>query len=247
MELLKKFDRGLARVEGWITVGVLLMMVLMAGFQALVRNLTRFDVGWANEMLTDMEWADSTLRKGTMWLAFLGASLATYARKHIGIDILLRIAPARAKYTMRAASGILAGLITLGLTYSFSSAVVLNLTERPIEYELLGDEGSMHVCDASDAQINELDDFERPYIFCVMRGALGVLGIPAETPGAAFQLIVPIMLAVIGLRLFAQGVGAVMLLMQGQAAIDRAEAEERAAEQAQNESVTNIDGHGGEL
>ena len=52
-----------------------------------VRNLTRFDIAWANEMLTEMEWADSLLRKGTLWLAFLGASLATHTPKHINIDI----------------------------------------------------------------------------------------------------------------------------------------------------------------
>jgi hypothetical protein len=152
----------------------------MAGFQALARNLTRFDVPWANEMLTDMDWADSLLRKGTLWLAFLGASLATHRHKHIGIDILLRIAPAKAKYVMTAMSSVLAGVIAVGLTASFSQAVYLNLTERPIEYELLGDDGeSLHVCDATDAQMDALEGVERPPFFCILRAGLATIGIPA--------------------------------------------------------------------
>src|SRR4051794_29642438 len=102
MEFLRRLDRGWAKGEGYLTVATLLLMVLVAGFAALIRNLTRFDIAWANEMLTNMDWADSLLRKATMWLAFLGASLATYHRKHIGIDVLLMLAPKRAKYGLLA-------------------------------------------------------------------------------------------------------------------------------------------------
>ena len=239
MELLRRFDRGWARFEGWLTVGVLLLMVLTAGFQAFIRNLTRFDVQCANTILTDMEWADSLLRKGTLWLAFLGASLATHKRKHIGIDILLRIAPARAKYGMLALSGVLAGIISFGLVISFSQAVYLNLTERPIEYELLGDDGSMHVCDATAEQLAALEDLERPVLFCAMRGALAALSIPAETPGAAFQLIVPVMFFAMAVRLIAQGVGATGIFFGGPAAVAAAEAEERARIEAQREDLDN--------
>ena len=123
---------------------------------------------------------------------------------------------------MLALSGLMAGVISIGLTISFSSAVHLNLTERPIEYEMLGEDGSMHVCDASDAQVAALEDFERPVMFCVLRSLLGSVGVPAETPGAAFQLIVPVMFAAIALRLLAQGVGASMIILGGPAALSRA-------------------------
>ena len=241
MEFLKKMDRGWARFEGWLTVGVLLLMVVVAGFQAFVRNLTRFDVEWASVMLTDMDWADSLLRKGTMWLAFLGASLATAAHKHINIDVIHRIVPARAKYIMLACSGVLAGIITLGLVYSFSSAVALNLGERPMEYEMLGDSGPIHVCDATAEQLQTLEGFEFPGTFCVFRSALRIIGIRTETPGAAFQLIVPIMLVVMAMRMIAYGIGAAMLLARGPAAIEQAEAELRAREQARNEQTGSLE------
>lgn len=241
MEFLKRLDRGWARFEGWITVAVLLLMVVTAGGQALVRNLTRFDIAWANQMLTDMDWADSLLRKGTMWLAFLGASLATEAHKHIGIDVIHRIVPARVKYIMLSVSGVLSGLITFGLVYSFSRAVGLNLAERPVEYEMLGANGPIHSCDATQAQLAALEGFDAPGAFCVFRSALGSIGLNTETPGAAFQLIVPAMLFVMAVRMVAKGIGSGLLVLEGPAAIERAEAEERVREQAKNDAAASLE------
>jgi hypothetical protein len=211
-----------------LTVGVLLSMVFVASFSAGIRNLTRFDLQWANALLTDMEWADSFLRKGTMWLAFLGASQATYYRKHISIDVLTRIAPLRQRYMMHAAAGVIAGIITFALSYSLASAVKLNLTERPIEYEVLGDSGGIHVCDAKEAQLKDLEGVEVPHIFCGVRAVLNAIGVPAETPGAAFQIIVPFMFFVIGCRFLGLGIGAGLAVMQGEEALNRLEAEEHA-------------------
>lgn len=226
MEFFRRLDRKWARWEGWVTVGVLLSMVFVASFAAGIRNLTRFDIHWANELLTDMEWADSYLRKATMVLAFLGASQATHFRKNINIDVLLRIAPLKPKYVMLSISGIVGGLITLALAYSLASAVSLNLKERPIEYELLGDNGSMHVCDATDQQLAQLEGVERPSIFCASRAVLNAFGIPAETPAASFQIVVPILFMVIGFRFLGYGIGAGIAVAQGPGALERLEQEE---------------------
>lgn len=228
MEFFRRLDRGWARWEGWLTVGVLLSMVFVAGFSAGVRNLTRFDVQWANDLLSDMEWADSFLRKATMMLAFLGASQATFYRKNINIDVLLRIAPLKQRYVMHAIAGVAGGLITMALAYSLAAAVALNLAERPIEYELLGDQGSMHVCDATPQQLSQLEGVERPLIFCGFRSALQLIGITPETPGAAFQIIVPLLFVIIGVRYIGLGIGAAVAVKQGQEALERAEAEEHA-------------------
>jgi TRAP-type C4-dicarboxylate transport system permease small subunit len=211
-----------------LTVGVLLSMVFVASFSAGIRNLTRFDIQWANALLTDMEWADSFLRKATMWLAFLGASQATYYRKHISIDVITRIAPLKQRYMMHAASGVVAGFITLALAFSLASAVKLNLNERPIEYEMLGDGGSMHICDATPAQLKDLEGVDRPSIFCGFRSVLNAIGVPAETPGAAFQIVVPFMFLIMSLRFFGIGIGSAIAVTQGEEAMNRLEAEEHA-------------------
>jgi hypothetical protein len=133
-------------------------------------------------------------------------------------------------------------LITLGMTYSFSSAVYLNLTERPVEYEMLSPEGkSMHICDGADADIAKLEGVEKPTMFCMMRSALGAVGIPAETPGAAFQLIVPIMLFVMGIRLLGHSVHYVNVVFGGPEAIAQAEKEEHDRMMAQQASVSGTE------
>ena len=225
MQILRRIDRIWARGEGGLTVIVLIMMVLVAGFQAFVRNMTRFDLKWAADMLYDMEWADSFLRKGTMWLAFLGASMATYYGKHIGIDVLVRFLPLRKAYAVRGIANLAASIICAGMVFAFSSAVYLNLTERPLEYELLGDKGSLHVCDASAEEIKQVE-MDRPGIFCAFRSVLNAISVPAETPGAAFQLIVPVMLFAIAIRLFAQGINCFIILAGGDSAIAAAEADQ---------------------
>jgi TRAP-type C4-dicarboxylate transport system permease small subunit len=226
MEFFRRLDRAWARGEGVVTLAVLLAMVFVAGFSATVRNLTRFDVHWANEMLTNMEWADSFLRKGTMWLAFLGASQATYYRKHISIDVLTRIAPIKQRYMMHAAAGFITGAITFGLAYSLASAVAINLKERPLEYEILGNDGAMHVCDATPAQLKDLEGVERPSTFCAVRSVLHAFSIPAETPGAVFQLFVPFMFFIIGVRFTGLGIGAARAVIKGDEAMKLLEAEE---------------------
>lgn len=234
---LERIDRAWARFEGWLTVGVLILMVLVAGFQAAIRNLTLFDIGWANDLLTDIGWADSLLRKGTLWLAFLGASLATYYRKQIAIDTLVRMAPPRSKYWLLGIATSIAGVISVGLAYAFFAAVQLNLGERPVEYEVLADAGPIHVCDATAAQLKDLSGFDKPIYFCAFRALLSVFKVDAETPGAAFQVIVPLMLLVIGIRMVGQGIGYFRVVAGGADAIARAEAEEHARLLAQQESV----------
>ncbi|MCG8556403.1 MAG: TRAP transporter small permease [Proteobacteria bacterium] len=224
MNLVRRLDRAWAWGEGALTVAVLLAMVLMAGFQAGVRNLAYYDIAWASALLTDMEWADSFLRKATLWLAFLGASLASHGDKHIGIDILSRIAPPKPRWIMRAIVNLLGGVVTLGLTYAFFSAVKLNLTERPMEYEVLGNEGSMHVCDASFELLAQLE-FDAPSAFCALRALYNAVGVPAETPGAAFQVIVPVAFFVMSLRMLGRGAGALAVLAGGPDAIVTADKE----------------------
>jgi len=241
MEFFRRLDRVWVRGEGMLTVLVLLAMVFVAGFSAAIRNLTRFEIQWAATLLTDMEWADSFLRKATMWLAFLGASQACYYRKHIAIDVLVRIAPLKQRYIMHALSGLIAGCIVFALAFSLGSAVKLNLAERPIEYEMLAENGSKHLCEGTKEELKALEGVEVPHIFCGVRSVLKVFGITAETPGAAFQLVVPFMFVVMGLRFFGIGIGAGLAVMQGEGAIHALEAEEQARLAAVHAAVSGTD------
>ena len=85
MKYIRRIDIGIARGEAAVAATVLLLMILVAATQAALRNLTNLDFSWANLILERMEWADSFLQKGTLWLAFFGASLSTFDEKHIAI------------------------------------------------------------------------------------------------------------------------------------------------------------------
>jgi TRAP-type C4-dicarboxylate transport system permease small subunit len=213
----------------------LLVMIVVAASQALLRNLTNLDVGWANVLLTEMEGADSFLQKGTLWLAFLGASLATHEDRHIAIDILPRIAPPRVRAVMRGTVGFIAGTVSFFLGLVFWEAVLNNAQDRPFEYEVLADGQPLHLCDAP-AQALVDAGLDSPGLFCAIRSLLGTLGAPVETPGAAAQLIVPVMFLAIALRLLIKGVGAFAALARGEADGRDTEGLERVATEASTDN-----------
>ena len=74
---------GFHRLEDGALVMALVSMLVMALTQIVLRNL--FDSGFL--------WAESFLRILVLWIAFLGAMVATRDRNHISIDLLSRLLP----------------------------------------------------------------------------------------------------------------------------------------------------------
>ncbi len=72
--------RALARMEDALLIGVLLLLMVLAASQIGLRNLG----------LPTLAWADPVLRSGVMWLALLGAAVATRERRQITVDVLTR-------------------------------------------------------------------------------------------------------------------------------------------------------------
>ena len=75
------------RLEDSILVGLLLTMIGLAVSQIVLRNL--FDTG--------ITWADSLLRVLVLWIALIGALVATRQQQHINIDLISRFLPVSAK------------------------------------------------------------------------------------------------------------------------------------------------------
>jgi TRAP-type C4-dicarboxylate transport system permease small subunit len=221
MSKLKRLDEAWASVEAAVAVGMLLLMLVMAFAQALLRNLTQLGVSWANTALEELGFADFILSKGTLWLAFLGASLAVRGDKHIAIDIVPRLVSPKARMIMRSLVGFISCAISLGLSRAFWMAVIINGQERPPEFELLTSSGAVHICDASAAQLAEVSA-SWPWFFCTIRSVLGALGAAVDTPGAAFQLIVPVMFVIMAVRMFAKGVEHAIRVKNGDFADDLA-------------------------
>jgi TRAP-type C4-dicarboxylate transport system permease small subunit len=202
-QTLQRCDDALARVEGLVVTLLLLAMVAVAAAQALWFNLAERGVGWATHVLEASDWADPFLQKGTLWLAFVGASLATHDNKHLAIDLVAKLGSARAARVMLRVGALGAGVVSLALAVVFFHASVASDATVPFEYERLTAAGRQHVCDVEAAPGTGL-----PQALCALRGALAGLGVPIATLGGAAQLIVPLMLVVIGLRLLGRAAGA---------------------------------------
>ncbi|MEC7640717.1 MAG: TRAP transporter small permease [Nitrospinota bacterium] len=76
MQIVKKFDAYLAKIETSLIILILSFMVLISFGQVILRNF--FNQG--------ILWADIFLRQMVLWVSFLGASLATRENRHIAID-----------------------------------------------------------------------------------------------------------------------------------------------------------------
>lgn len=77
---LAAFWHGVHRVEDAVLVLLLLVMILLAVAQILLRNL-------GDQSLV---WADPFLRVSVLWIGLLGASIAARDNSHIAIDIATR-------------------------------------------------------------------------------------------------------------------------------------------------------------
>ena len=71
-------------------------MVTLTSFLVLLRALyTHAHLHWANTILGYADWTEPLVRLLVLWITFLGASLVTRVNKHIKIDIMSSILPAK--------------------------------------------------------------------------------------------------------------------------------------------------------
>ena len=82
---VKKIVQFFENLEKWLFVIILGSLAAFAVLQIILRNF----------FSTGLVWGDDLLRHGVLWISVLGASRATLERKHIRIDLLPRVMPAR--------------------------------------------------------------------------------------------------------------------------------------------------------
>jgi TRAP-type C4-dicarboxylate transport system permease small subunit len=96
MRLLESIDRALARLEGWLIVLFVWVMIVFTFAQVCLRALyTHAHAQWANLWMGHLDWSEPMVRLLVLWVAFLGASLLTGENKHIKIDVFSAILPQR--------------------------------------------------------------------------------------------------------------------------------------------------------
>jgi len=96
MKSLNCIDRALAKIEGWLIILFLWVMVILTFFQVCLRGLyTHGHLPWANQLMGELDWSEPLVRLLVLWLSFLGASLLTGDNRHIKIDLFSTILPAK--------------------------------------------------------------------------------------------------------------------------------------------------------
>jgi TRAP-type C4-dicarboxylate transport system permease small subunit len=114
MRILHKINTFVARLESWILVVIVLVMVTLSFTQVILRNV--FDQG--------VLWGDIFLRHLVLWVGFIGASLATKEEKHINIDVFGRLMHGKGK------------LIVQGFVYFFAVCISWLLTDASWNFVL---------------------------------------------------------------------------------------------------------------
>ena len=171
---------------------------------------------WANEALASIHWADDFMKKATLWLAMFGASLATYHKKHIGIDVFSHIAKPRARAAMRGVSGVFAGVTCFFFARVVLAAVLAKSVRMPGDWGVVDPDtfDTVHLCSATNDMLANAEA-SRPALFCGVRGFLEIFGLHVNTPTRAMDLLVPAMFLIIGARFFAGGVSAFVRIREG--------------------------------
>lgn len=101
MKILKFIDQTFTRIEGWLLILLLTVMVLLAFGQVILRNL--FSGG--------LVWGDVVLRHLVLWIGFLGAALAAAQERHITVDALTRFLSSRTKAVVAVVTDLFAAVV----------------------------------------------------------------------------------------------------------------------------------------
>lgn len=116
-------DRTFARLVNAMLIVTLFSMVVLTIAQVVLRNF--FNSGIA--------WGDIVARHMVLWVAFLGAMLATRIRQHLTIDAVSRLIPRRPRNVLRVFLDALACVVSLFLAMA---ALEFALDERVMGAEL---------------------------------------------------------------------------------------------------------------
>ncbi len=107
MKIFNSIDSWIAKIESFLIVCTLSVMILLSLTQVILRNTLE----------QGLPWADILLRQLVLWVAFLGASLATRGDKHLSIDFLKYFLPTRWNKRIAFIHLIASAIISMYLSY----------------------------------------------------------------------------------------------------------------------------------
>jgi TRAP-type C4-dicarboxylate transport system permease small subunit len=108
MKRWDRLDENIARVEKILVVIFLSTLMLTAFLQIILRNF----------FATGISWGDVLIRYLVLWVAFIGAALATREGKHINMEIFARWVSDRGRVYLNCLSHLCSAGICGVLTYA---------------------------------------------------------------------------------------------------------------------------------
>jgi len=107
ISLLEKAAKAGQLAENTILVLLLSAMILLASTQIFLRNF----------LSSGIPWADEALRLIVLWLAMFGAIAASREERHISIDVLSKMLPARGREWAAALVNLFTATVSLTLAW----------------------------------------------------------------------------------------------------------------------------------
>ena len=108
MNRWERLDETIARVEKFLVVLLLSLLMLVAFMQIVLRNF----------FTTGLPWGEVLIRYLVLWVAFIGAALATKEGKHINMAVFSQWASDRADAYLKGLSNLCSVFICGLLTYA---------------------------------------------------------------------------------------------------------------------------------
>ena len=112
--MLRELLNRVTRLEGVLLLVLFAAMMLVAAYQILARNL--FGTG--------IPWGDGFVKFAVLWVALIGAMLASHTDEHIRIDALARAASPGARRVIRRITAGFTCLVSGVFTYVAADFVV---------------------------------------------------------------------------------------------------------------------------
>lgn len=106
MKIIRGIDSVLGTIAATLLVTLLAVMLFLGFTQVVLRNI----------FSTSILWGDVFLRHVVLWVAFLGAIVATGERRHITIDALTKVLSAKGKKIAAIITGIASIIVCYYLT-----------------------------------------------------------------------------------------------------------------------------------
>jgi TRAP-type C4-dicarboxylate transport system permease small subunit len=125
MKVIHLIENYINKIEAFFLVLSLIVMVLLAFLQVVLRNV--FSTGFL--------WADTFLRYLVVWVGFFGAAMATKEERHISIEIFTKFVSPTKKNIISIITALFAAIVCYYMFLASLQFLFISLPEDVVVFE----------------------------------------------------------------------------------------------------------------